>query len=244
MVDIHSHILPNLDDGSESVSESLELLRLMKKQGIEKVFATPHFYPQIHNFEDFSKSIFKSLNTLNDNIRFNSLPEIYLGCELLYFRGIGDCDSIFDFCFEGSSYLLLELSASAIDKHLFDDLKKLLKNSKIHPIIAHIERYVGAKNYNKLIKFVKKENIPLQINAASILDEHLYKEIKKLISKDMVTYIATDSHSVKERPPLMDKALDVLEKDYGKDYIKKLEQNSDDLFNKIISETNFYAQNF
>ncbi len=244
MVDIHSHILPCLDDGSSSVEESLELLRLMKKQGIDKVFATPHFYPQIHNFEEFSTSVFESLNILNDNIKFNSLPEIYLGSELLYFAGMGDSDSLSEFCFEGSSYLLLELCSNHLDNLLIEDLKKMIHDKKLKPILAHIERYFDCKNINKLLKFVKKENIALQINAASVLENQLYKNIKKLIKKDMITYIATDSHSVGERPPLMDEALAVLENDFGKDYVKKLEQNSEDLFNKIISETEFYAKNF
>lgn len=244
MVDIHSHILPCLDDGSSSVEESLELLRLMKKQGINKVFATPHFYPQIHNFEEFSTLVFESLNNLNDNIKFNSLPEIYLGSELLYFSGMGNSDSLSEFCFEGSSYLLLELNPNHIDNTLIDDLKKIIHDKHLNPILAHIERYFDCKNINKVLKFVKKENIPLQINAASVLEKQLYKDIKKLIKKDMITYIATDSHSLKERPPLMDKALAVLEADFGKTYIEKLQQNSNDLFNKIISETRFYAQNF
>ncbi len=243
MVDIHSHILPCLDDGSRSVEESLELLRLMKKQGIDKVFATPHFYPQIHNFEEFTASVFESLNVLNDNIKFNSLPEIYLGSELLHFSGMGDSDSLTEFCFEGSSYLLLEINPNHLDKLLIEDLKKIIHERKLNPILAHIERYFDCKNINKLLRFVKKENIPLQINAASVLENSLYKKIKKLIKEDMVTYIATDSHSVDERPPLMDKALAVLEDDFGKDYVKKLEKNSDDLFNKIISETQIYAQN-
>ena len=243
MIDIHSHILPCLDDGSESVEESLELLRLMKKQGIEKVFATPHFYPEIDNSEDFFKAVFDSLNTLNDNIKFNSLPEIYLGCEMFYYRGIGDCDSLKDFCFEGSSYLLLELSSNCIDKNLFEDLHKIIHNKKIIPIIAHIERYFYSKNFKKLLKIIKKENIPVQINASSVLHQDLYTDIKKLIKNDLITFIATDSHSVKERPPQMADAIDILEKDFGKDYTEKLTENSKKLFDKIISETDFYVAN-
>lgn len=241
MVDIHSHILPRLDDGSSSVEESLELLQLMKKQGIDKVFATPHFYPHIHNNEEFATLVFKALNILNDNIKSNSLPEIYLGAEFLYFHGMGDSDSLNEFCFECSSYFLLELNQNCIDKTLIEDLKKIIHDRKLNPILAHIERYFHCKNFGKLLKFVKKENIPLQINASSVLESNLYKNIKKLIKKDLVTYIATDSHSVVGRPPLMKEALAVLEKDFGKEYVKKLIKNSDELFNKIISETQIYA---
>ncbi len=236
MVDIHTHILPALDDGAENVEESLQLLEQLKKQGITDVFATPHFYPQIHNTSDFKSLLKMSYNSLTDKIEDDFLPSIHLGCELLYYEGIGHSDSLSQFCLSGSNYLLLELTNDVICKKLFEDLKLLLEND-IVPIIAHIERYWGAKNYRKLLKFIKEEKILTQINASSVLEKNGYKFVKRLIKKDIVTFIASDTHSLEERPPQMSEALEVLLSDFGKEYTENLVNNSSMLLSDIMGET-------
>ena len=131
MVDIHSHILPNLDDGAENVEESIMLLKIMQAQGITDVFVTPHFYPTLDNYEDFNSALLKSLKLIKKHTTNLGLPNIYLGCEMFYFVGIGDCDSLTDFTFENSRFLLLELDPTLINEHLFDDIKKLINIQKI-----------------------------------------------------------------------------------------------------------------
>jgi len=244
MVDIHTHILPNLDDGSQSIKESLELLQMMSDQGITKIFATPHFYPEFDNLYDFNKAVTKALNSLNTTVsRYNNLPEIYIGCEMLYYPGIGDCDTLTTFCYELSSVLLLELNPKSIDTHLFEDILKIKNIQKITPIIAHVERYANDKNFSKLIRFIKKENIPTQINANSVLENDTYKIIKKLIKKNVITYIASDTHSLDKRPPKIKEALAVIEKDFGKEYTDTIIKNSQNLFQKIVLETDFNDKN-
>lgn len=232
MVDIHSHILPCLDDGSESTEESIILLEEMKKQGITDVFATPHFYPQNDNTYDFKKAYNLSYSNLQNAIKDKDLPKIHLGCELLYYEDIGFSDSLSQFCLLKSNYLLLELTEDVINKKLFEDLKLLIQNNII-PIIAHIERYAFAKNYRKLLKFVKKEKILTQINACSVLEKDSYKFVKKLIKKDIVTFLASDTHSSEERPPQIAEALEIINNDFGNEYSEKLKSNSITLLKEI-----------
>lgn len=224
MVDIHTHILPTLDDGAETIQESLNLLKELKAQGVNTVIATPHFYPQIDNSSSFISAREKSYSSLIANIK-EDLPEIFLGCELLYYENIGLSNSISQFCLSNSNYLLLELTDDFINEKLFFDLLNL-KSKNIIPIIAHIERYAYAKKYHKFLKFIKKEKILTQINASAVLDEYGYKIIKKLIKKDIVSFIASDTHSVDFRPPQMADAIEILSLDFGKDYTEKLINNS------------------
>lgn len=243
MVDIHTHILPSLDDGAETLEESLHLLKELKEQGINCVIATPHFYPQTDNSSAFLLARKKSFETLKEHLT-KELPKVLIGCELLYYENIGLSNSISQFCLSNSKYLLLELTDDCIDEKLFFDLINL-KAKKIIPIIAHIERYAYAKKFRKFLKFIKEENILTQINASAVLDQYGYKIIKKLIKKDIVNFIATDTHSIDFRPPQMQRAIEILNSDFGEETTKKLIINSRNLLNEIMeSEQNDKNQQF
>ncbi len=243
MVDIHSHILPAMDDGSKSINESIKILTELKKQGITDVFATPHFYPQSDDAHDFNEALQKSYSKLNKALKNKCLPNIHLGCELLYFEGISNSDSISQFCLGDSNFLLLELAPYRITDKLLQDIISLRDEKKITPIIAHIERYSYTKNFGKLLKFIETEKILTQINASSLFERKGYKTIKKLIKKDIVTFIATDAHSIDERPPMVADALKLIGEKFGEDIRFKLVQNSKSLLEKILGESKLNAKN-
>ena len=69
--DIHSHILPNVDDGAKTIEDSLELLKLLKEQGVTAVLATPHFYPQDDNLSEFIEKCAKAFDSLNNEAKKN-----------------------------------------------------------------------------------------------------------------------------------------------------------------------------
>ena len=79
MLDIHSHILPGVDDGSKSLDESVKILEMMKEQGITDVIATPHFYAFRENLDEYLKKIQDSYNLLKSYVAGMNLPDIYLG---------------------------------------------------------------------------------------------------------------------------------------------------------------------
>lgn len=232
--DIHSHILPGVDDGAKDFEESIKLLELMQSQGITDVLATPHFYPEEDNLSDFSERISIAYANLEKEVVKKNLPNIYLGCEMLYFKGIGQSESLPELCINGSNFLLLELTDQCIDDNLFNDILDMRKNFGIIPIIAHVERYFKAKNYKKLLKFLVEENIPAQINASSVLMPFFKRPIKKLLKENIAKFIATDSHSINERPPMLIPALKVITDLFGEEYKKRLIKNSSEFYKKII----------
>ncbi|MBE6749621.1 MAG: hypothetical protein E7560_00460 [Ruminococcaceae bacterium] len=231
--DIHTHILPFIDDGASSVKESVALLENLKEQGITDVILTPHFYPQIDNFEEFREDIKETYSELLKAYN-EDLPNVYLGCELFYFSGMGNSELLGEFCLNNSALLLLELTDEVIDKKLFEDLGKIKENFGITPIIAHIERYHKAKNYKKLLKFVEENKLPIQINATSVLLPAFKRVIKKLLSVNTVCVIASDSHSVETRPPFIKKALLKLGEDYGENVVSRLRNNAEYLYKEIV----------
>lgn len=234
LFDIHSHILPNVDDGAKDLKESIELLKLMKENGITNVMATPHFYPQDTDLNNFIISVNSAYRALKKEIANRDLPNIYLGCELLYFNGIGYSTSLNKLCLNKSQFLLLELTDQVIDDKLFENLDALTENTGIIPIIAHIERYYKAKNYKKLINYVIEKNIPIQLNATSFFIPFFRRTLKKLLLSSAIIILGTDAHSCDLRPPRLKAALDLIEKRFGKEYKEKLIRNSNFFFSKIV----------
>lgn len=235
-LDIHSHILPDVDDGAKDLKESLELLKLMKRDGISHVIATSHFYPELMNYEQYIEVTSEAFETLKTKFNNKKLPRIYLGCEMLYYKGIGNCEILDKLCLNKSKYLLLELTDYNINEDLFEDLNLLLNEQKIIPIIAHIERYYRAKNFKKLLKFVLSNNIPVQINASSLLVFGMRRTVKKILTSNAFCVLATDAHSIDERPPMLKEAFNIIEKKMGAEYHQKLRDNASVLYKEIIME--------
>lgn len=236
MFDIHSHILPAIDDGAKDLEESLTLLKMMKQDGITTVLATPHFYPQDTGLKDFLTEATNAYNKLKKHIANTDLPEIYLGCEMLYFDGLGNSTSLGRLCLNKSNFLLLELTDYSINERLFENITTLMKQSGIIPVIAHIERYCKAKNYKKLISFVLENRIPIQINAASFFVPVFRRPLKKLLNSGAFIVIGTDTHSPDQRPPRLTDALNFIEKKYGADCKNRLIKSSELLYKKIVSK--------
>ncbi|MBR6510570.1 MAG: hypothetical protein IKT38_08195 [Clostridia bacterium] len=232
--DIHSHILPAVDDGAKNLNEALKILKLMQQQGITDVIATPHFYPSLHSLEAFNLTVNKAFDCLLEASKERKLPKIYKGCELLYYKDIGLSDELNNFCLNNSNYLLLELTNAVIKEPLFEDLLKIKNNANIIPIIAHAERYFAAKKYRKFVKFLKLNNIPIQINADSVLNPLFSKPIKMLLKSEVDIILASDSHSADTRSPRLKEAYEHIGHKYGEDIKIKLTEFSEKLYNEII----------
>lgn len=236
MLDIHSHILPGVDDGAQTIDESISILESMYSQGITTVIATPHFYPHEDNLEDFNQKVKEAFIELNNNISNKKVPEIYLGCEIFYYNGISKASSLYNFTVNGSKYLLLELNKFYIKESVFKEILSLKNEHGIIPIIAHIERYQKSRKYKAFIEFIKQNNILTQVNATSFFSKEYSKILKKLFAANAVTFIATDSHSIQRRPPLLKLALDKISAEYGEETKEKLIENSKKLFNEITNK--------
>ena len=207
MIDIHCHLLPNIDDGPKTCNESIELLRVLKQQGVETVVATPHFYPLDTNLETFLKQRTASFDMLSEEIGNEDLPEILLGAEVYYFTGIGKSKSIKSLCIDKTNYLLLELPMCEYNSYIISDIAGIKENLGITPIIAHIERYAKMPNYRKILGLVDKGICLAQVNTSSVLNKHYERTVKKLIKKGYVSFVASDAHSAEYRPPCFDECL-------------------------------------
>lgn len=235
LFDIHSHILPCIDDGAKDLNESIKLLEMLGKQDVTDVLATPHFYPHIQSAEDFLDSREKAVKKLMSKIKGKNLPKIHIGCELFYFDEMGKIGDIKPFTLADSNYILLELSMTKVTERVIKTVENLCEMGYI-PIIAHIERYLGFRGIRGILKLIEQKNCLAQVNASSIVFGKSNKKILNLIKKGYIYVIGSDAHSVDERPPVMDKAFEIIENRCGEAAKKSLVANSDRLYSEIIGD--------
>lgn len=233
LVDIHSHILPGVDDGSPDVETSVKLLEMCKEQGITDIVATPHFDASVNNIEEFEYSVSQALSELKAAVD-ESYPNIYTGCEVFYFKGIGKSRGIRSLTLCGSRYILLELPHTSIDSTILKDISDISEVLGLIPIIAHIERYAEQKGFKDLLKLLATGVGYAQINAAAVLSPAYKRTVKKLMKRGYISFIATDTHSPVHRPPLMREALDEVAATFGEDYRDMFIKNTEYFYNTAV----------
>lgn len=225
MVDIHCHILPDVDDGAEGEKEAVQLLKSEYVNGVSDVILTPHYRPGI--FETSEAVIERQFRKMERYVatRMKGKLNIYLGCE--YHR---DSHMIFDLregkrpTLANSKYVLVEFSSihgySVIRKQIYD-----LVNAGYKPIIAHIERYGCIVNEPTAIKELIALGAELQITSGAVLGSDGWATkwfCRKLLKKQLVHYIASDAHNMNTRPVDLGKCAEFVEKKYGKSYAEKI----------------------
>lgn len=235
-IDIHSHILPNVDDGAKSMEDTLSLLAQEKENGVTSVIFTPHFYPESDTMEAHLSSSKRAFEEVKSTIAYRELPNIFLGHEVQYFIGISKCQTLDKFCIEGTNILLLELPfLTPLSGYMLKEIESLDRDLGVTVILAHIERYIFDKHFKGLLKIIKSGVASAQINADSLLNPNISKHIFKLIKKGYVSYVASDAHSPTERPVCIAKALRIIKEKHS-DKLYQIKKNSDKLEKLLTGE--------
>lgn len=200
MIDLHTHILPNIDDGASSYEEALKMLSMMIKNGVKTVVATPHFDFENNNINDFLLKRKESLVQLKFEVRNNHLDiKILSGAELMFTQNLGNYD-LSDFTIEGTDYLLIELSTIRNEPTLETTLETIMTNGYI-PILAHVERYKYlTENSQRLVNLIEK-GVLMQINSKSLKSRKKKSLINALKKRNLVHVISSDAHNLSNRKP-------------------------------------------
>ena len=204
MIDIHSHILPGIDDGAKTNEMAKALLDQMVSQGITSAIATPHFYPDSMDFSEFSQDRQEAYDNLIAFLGEDFPVKIFLGAEVYYFKNMSKFSDVKDLTMPGGKYILLELlGIKEIDDALIKDITDLKENLGITVIIAHTERYYRYKGYKKLFDLFKNKTALCQINSSFTLSFVKTRAVKRLIKEGCVDFIASDCHNPETRPVQM-----------------------------------------
>ncbi|OBR89877.1 tyrosine-protein phosphatase YwqE [Clostridium ragsdalei P11] len=210
MIDIHSHILPGIDDGSKSMEDTMNMLRLTEEDGVETIAATPHFYKGYYenSYKDVLELVDKVRNEAKqENICVNivSAQEVFLDRHTVENFKSGEIG-----CIEGTNYMLVELPMMNVPKNALDIIYEL-EIRGVHPILAHPERYKYIIDTPSKINEFMNEKCLLQVNTGSVLGlfgKKVKKTAELLIESGVCSFIASDAHSTGGRCPGISKALE------------------------------------
>jgi len=222
-IDIHSHVLPGIDDGAQDERDALEMLRIAANDGICQIIATPHFhYRRGHaSPEQIKQAVSKMQELLNKEeipIKLHTGNELYYTHELLETVKAGEALTM-----AGSDYVLLEFSPETEERRIRNAVYEFL-NEGYYPIIAHMERYQAFQKHQDFAEEISEMGAYFQINAGSLLGNAGWqtKHFARLMLKNgLIQFVATDAHDTTKRAPTFEKVSDWITKKYGEAELKE-----------------------
>lgn len=224
LIDIHTHILPQVDDGARHILEAKEMIRIAFEDGTRVLVLTPHYrgaYRKNH------PSWLRESFILLQQVIADDFPEmkLYLGHEIYYEKDVPkklEAGQILTWC--NSDYVLLEFSTTCLRSQVLSGLYEIQCCGYI-PIIAHVERYQVFRKDPSLIDEVLDAGALIQLNAESIMGAQGF-EVKRychtLLRQKKAHFVASDSHRVDWRPPMLHQCWEKVSKKYGEAYASQL----------------------
>ena len=213
MVDFHSHILPEMDDGADSVETSLAMLRESSRQGVDLICATPHFYADEEDPKSFLQRRSEAYSRLREAMGDGKgYPDILLGAEVLYFPGISVAEEMRELCLEGTFFLLVEPPMLPWTDAMLDEIEACVSSLRCIPVIAHIDRYMRLLNAPELLNRVMGRKMLIQANAAFFLHRQSQDAALDSLRHGRIHFLGSDCHDLIDRAPNLEAALDVIRK--------------------------------
>ncbi|MBQ5602444.1 MAG: capsular polysaccharide biosynthesis protein [Clostridia bacterium] len=231
MIDWHSHILPEMDDGSRDTAESISMINVLRTQGVGTVIATPHFYANDESVDSFLERRKSAFERLSAELPEGS-PEILLGAEVRYYQGINRMADLKALRIEGTKLLLLEMPMSSWTEYMVRELIEMSGRSSIKVVLAHVERYMALQKqsvWNRLLE----SGILMQVNASFFTSFASKRKALSLLREGSVHFVGSDSHNMSSRPPRVGKAFEVIQKKLGENYLKQMNEYGHSLLVKV-----------
>lgn len=213
MIDLHSHILPDLDDGSQSLQESLAMARMAVESGVTAMAATPHCT------DARAEEVYKTWKLLRQALRENKIPlKLFPGMEIY---GTENTLQLLQegklFTLNGSRYPLIEFSFHSSGDRETRILRSLCK-AGLRPVVAHPERYSYVQYDPEIINRWQRMGCLLQINRGSLLGRFgtRAQEIAvELVERNFAAVVASDAHSPQMRTPWMEDIRNLLSREFS-----------------------------
>lgn len=249
IIDVHSHVLSEIDDGSSSEKESLQMLKMAEKQGVTSIIVTPHYSMEFKNTnselirQKCRNLEQKLLQKTGKGIRLYPGQEIFYSEEVISLLDKGKLLTLAD-----SPYVLVEFHPAAPYSYIFASIRNLVY-AKYSPIIAHVERYSVLRKKGRLEELLEI-GAELQMNYRRI-EGKWYQETTRwcraMLKAKNIQYLGTDMHNKKERRPEILGAEAWMKKHLEASYIKaityknakKILTYSSEENQKVFARTNF-----
>lgn len=222
-IDFHTHILPDMDDGSTSVEMSMQMIRKSLSQGVFCTVLTPHFYAT----RDYPKHFLEKRNSRMELLkekRNHGIPLLIAGAEVQYFEGITAMRELPQMRIEKSPGLLIEMPMGKWSNRMVSDLAELNSRGEYQVILAHIHRYLQYQNL-ETIRQLASLGIWMQVNADIFTGYLSSRRAFQLLDEGLIHILGSDSHNMTSRPPNLGDAYEIIERKRGSGAVKQIMRN-------------------
>lgn len=223
MIDLHTHILPGIDDGSPDAAVSHEMLRTSCEHGVKILALTPHFDPMQVSPQEFlqqRQAAFERLQWQQD------MPQLLLGAEVAYFPGISRCQELELLKLADTNLVLVEMPFTQWTTSVIQDVSSIRRETGLTPILAHFERYRKMRGYKEGLQKLMDAEVLLQCNAAPLLQFFGARSLIRMIRDGQVHFLGTDCHNMDSRPPRMAMAAEKLRRTIGEEAWNQFNENA------------------
>lgn len=217
-VDVHCHILPDLDDGSKSMEQSIAMLRIAYEEGIRTIVATPHNMPG--KGCPSKETIRQRIEELRQAASEEGIPvKILMGTEYFYRERVLELlEKNQAITYPGTKCVLVEFDPFADKFYIRNAVREIWVLGYV-PVIAHVERYMSLmeKDY-AVIAEMRKMGALIQVNCGSVVGDSgrkVQKDVKVLLKAGLVDLVGTDAHSDGHRAPRMKECEKYISRKFG-----------------------------
>lgn len=235
-IDIHAHILPELDDEANTLEASIKLLEKEVADDIDIVIAAPRFNATKQTVDEFIEARDVAYTKLITEVGLMDIPSIKLGAEVKFMRNLKSLPQLHDLCIEGTDYLLLKLPKVQINKELIDDIYELTYSTNIKPIICNVEdslKYTSIESLEELLDM----DVLGQVDASSLIDKEIRKNVFRLVNNNYIHLLGSNAYNPVSKPVLMREAEDIIVKKFSRRlYFDMMDNAKKVLYNKKVEE--------
>ena len=192
--DIHSHILPGIDDGARHFSESEAILRRLKEDGITHLAFTPHFYPAHDGIEKFLSRRKASAKRLSESPLFGDFT-VAFGAEVYLTEALFNHEGIQRLSYGNTHFILTELEYGVpYGKGVERKLERLINDLSLIPVLAHVERFPDLLNHPERVAYLREMGCLCQVNLEDFGSLFKKRKMMRLVQEGMVDYLGGDIH--------------------------------------------------
>lgn len=225
LIDFHSHVLPGIDDGSSCLEESITMLRMLSRQGVRRVVATPHFYPDQDSPERFlARRAAAEARLRAEMEKHPDLPELSVGAEVYYYSGISSSDQLEKLTIDGGTGLLLEMPMSPWTERMYEEMEGIRERQGLTPIIAHVDRYIAPFRTHGIPGRLADMPVLVQANAGFFLRRSTSAMALRMLKNGQIHLLGSDCHDPVSRPPRLGDAAQKIRSRLGGGALERLEE--------------------
>lgn len=237
LYDMHSHILPAIDDGAKTVEDSLSLIESLKSQGVNNICLTPHFYTNEMSLEKFISRRARKFDQFRPYI-----PEdvnIVLGTEVYVTSYLFNNDDLSGITYGKSRYILTEFPYDmTFNEKNLQWIYIITQNQGLIPVLPHVERYGYLMDHHDKIRELKELGMVIQSNISNYADKASFfrkRKLMKMISGGLIDILGSDTHSfTHSTPEVYTQAINNISAKCGRHCVRNLMKNSKTIFDEAM----------